>query len=233
MFTGLIQAVGVVREIHHSALASRLVIDPADLLHASAPAPPFAPGESISVSGVCLTLALPVGADGLLHFDVVPETLRWTDLGSLQVDDRVNLERSVTPASLLGGHIVQGHVDVLGVVLDVERGTEWRVRVSPLPVSHARPMQYLVPKGSVAIDGVSLTVASLGADAHDEGAAPSSLPPPPTWFEVALIPTTLAKTTLSALKPGDHVNLEFDALAKTIVHWLQHFSPAAPAGPAR
>lgn len=221
MFTGLVQAVGTVKSISPGASGVRLLIDPADLLAASAPAPEFTLGESISVSGTCLTLAAELGAnDGLLAFDAVPETLRRTSLGRLRPGSRVNLERSVTPATLMGGHIVQGHVDGLAAVLHVQQGEDWRVRFRPVVDGDASPMQYLIPKGSVTLDGVSLTIASLGTD----GGAPAGAPP--TWFEVALIPTTLAKTTLAELRPGDHTNIEFDALAKTIVHWLRHFSGA-------
>jgi riboflavin synthase len=217
VFTGLVQAVGVVRDIVPTASGSRLVVDPADLRAASAPAPDFEVGESISVCGVCLTLAAPTGNHGgLLAFDAVPETLRRTSLARLQAGSRVNLERSVTPSTLMGGHVVQGHVDGLAEVVRVQQGDDWRLRLRPLPLADANPMEYLVPKGSVTLDGVSLTVAALGSDESNA---------PPAWFEVALIPTTLDKTTLGDLHPGDRLNIEFDALAKTIVHWLRHFGP--------
>jgi riboflavin synthase len=214
MFTGLVQAVGTVRSITSNAAGVRLLIDPSDLLAASAPAPAFAAGESIAVSGVCLTL-VEMPRDGLLAFDAVPETLARTSLRRLAPGSGVNLERSVTAATLMGGHIVQGHVDAVGSVLRVQREPEWRIRVRPGPTPEGDPMEYLPPKGSVTMDGTSLTIAAL-ADADADG-----------WFEVALIPTTLAKTTLGSLREGDPVNLEYDALAKTIVHWLRRFGPGA------
>lgn len=217
MFTGLVQAVGTLRELVPTPAGVRLHVDPSDLLAASAPAPPFLMGESIAVNGVCLTLAADPAAHGQhLIFDAIPETLSRSSLHRLGRGSRVNLERSVTPATLLGGHIVQGHVDGIGVVQHIQSTDDWRIRFTPRPLPDADPMEYLPPKGSITVDGVSLTIASLGAD----------LPPgPPTWFEVALIPTTLAKTTLGDLREGDVVNLEFDSVAKTIVHWLRHFSP--------
>lgn len=202
--------------------ATRILIDPGELLAASAPAPAFSPGESISVGGVCLTLAHdPAEHGGLLAFDAVPETLRRTSLGRAAPGSRVNLERSVTPSTLLGGHVVQGHVDGLAEVLSVQQGDDWRVRLRPSPLPDANPMEYLVPKGSVTLDGVSLTVAAVGSDG---GSSEGSLP---QWFEVALIPVTLDRTTLSDLRPGQHVNVEYDAMAKTIVHWLRHFAPGS------
>jgi riboflavin synthase len=227
MFTGLVQAVGTLREVTPTPAGVRLVLDPHDLLAASAPAPAFQVGESVSVNGVCLTLAADPGVHaGRLSFDAIPETLRRTSLGRLVPGDRVNLERSVTPATLLGGHIVQGHVDGVGDVVGVQATDDWRIRIKPRPLPDANPMEYLVPKGSVTVEGVSLTVAALGGGETAGGGGA------PEWFEVALIPTTLAKTTLRGLRAGDTVNLEFDAVAKTIVHWLRHFGPSSPA-PAR
>ena len=163
-------------------------------------------GESISVSGCCLTLISAERASGerqQLAFDVVHQTLRLTTLARLLPARRVNLERAATPTTLLGGHIVQGHVDGIGEVVDVGSGDggEHRVRIKPPP----NLMRYISDKGSIAIDGVSLTVASI-----DDGT-----------FEVALIPTTLALTTLGDLRQGDFVNLEADALAKLVERLLQ------------
>lgn len=160
-------------------------------------------GDSVAVGGCCLTVA---GiTDRQLLFQAVPETLRTTTLGALEVGRRVNLEGSATPATLLGGHIVLGHVDGVAEVVRVMREGEHRVRL------HAGRdlMQYVSPKGSVAIDGVSLTVAEVNPE---EG-----------WFEVALIPTTLTATTLGELEPGSLVNLECDALVKAVVHWIRHY----------
>jgi len=163
-------------------------------------------GDSICISGCCLTLAEPMEeASGLMAFDIVPETLAKTKLGRLAPGDRVNLEHSVTASTLMGGHVVQGHVDGTSVVAAVQTGDDWRISFRP----PAELMPYFVPKGSVCIDGVSLTLAKVDAAAG--------------MIEVALIPETLAKTTLGRLKEGDMVNLEADVLVKTIVHTLRHF----------
>ncbi len=203
MFTGIVQCVGEVRERTPEPSGARLVVEasglPGNLAH----------GESISVSGCCLTLveAKSAGANGQrMAFDVVPQTLRLTTLGSLQSGSRVNLERAATPSTLLGGHIVQGHVDGVGEIAQVTTsGGEHRVRIAP----PRELMRYIVDKGSVAIDGVSLTVAAAG----DEN------------FDVVLIPTTLAHTTLGELKPGSRVNIEADALAKMVERLIAHRAP--------
>ncbi|MDX2116730.1 MAG: riboflavin synthase [Planctomycetota bacterium] len=205
MFTGLVEAVGVVRDITQRGPAAsaitRLVVEAREWPHR----PEL--GESISVNGCCLTLAAPLEqAGGAMAFDAVPETLSKTTLGTLRPGSRVNLEKSATPTTLLGGHIVQGHVDGVGRVVHVQRGEDWRVRVEP-PTAM---MEYIVPKGSITMQGVSLTIAALDVKAG--------------WFEVALIPTTLQKTTLAELDAGHGVNLEADAMAKTIIHWLKHFA---------
>jgi riboflavin synthase len=171
-------------------------------------------GDSVCVSGCCLTVAGEASGEGerrrgTAAFDVVPETLSKTTLGRLRVGSRVNLEGSVTPTTLLGGHLVQGHVDGVGQVLRVEKDAEWRVRIGAADGL----MEYVSPKGSVAVDGVSLTIAAIGRVAGGGGG----------WFEVALIPTTLAKTTLSNLREGDACNLEMDMIAKMVVHWLQNY----------
>ena len=199
MFTGIVQARGRVESVGPSAAGVRLVIDPGSWDHAAAR------GDSICVSGCCLTVAQePPSAR--LCFDAIPQTLRMTTLGTLAPGDAVNLERALTAASLLGGHFVQGHVDGVGEVLGVQRDAgEHRVRVRPSEAV----LRYLAPKGSVCVDGVSLTIAELDA--------------PGGWFEVALIPTTLEVTTLGSLGEGSRVNLEADMIAKTVVHHLEHF----------
>lgn len=223
MFTGLVQTTGTVAAIERTNSGVALSIQP--------PFPPTSPewvrpfelGESIAVNGCCLTLArllpsssflspspTPHPLHPLLAFDVIPESLAKTALGSLAPGSGVNLERAATPLTFLGGHIVQGHIDGLARVLGVLTTPEWRVRFAP---AEPAMMQYLIPKGCVCVDGVSLTIAALNiADA---------------WFEVALIPTTLDQTTLRTLSAGDLVNLELDAMTKTIVHYLQHFSNRA------
>ncbi len=218
MFTGLIQAIGTVRQTLPIPAGIRLIIDPGNLLSASAPGGnpiPFQLGESISVSGCCLTLAAdPLAASGLLNFDAVPETLAKTTLGALRPGSRVNLERSVTPTTFLGGHLVQGHVDTVGEVTNVIKEQDGcRVAFKPISSSGSDWMQYVIPKGSIAVDGVSLTVAALGHHGTR-----------PTWFEVALIPTTLALTTLGEAVTGQRVNLEMDTIAKTIIHWTRHYT---------
>ncbi len=200
MFTGLIEYCG--RVVSRSAVPAgeRLVVDVAGW----GVVPRY--GDSIAVQGCCLTVAEePRAGVERLAFDVVPETLSKTTLGGLGPGSRVHLEASATLATLLGGHLVQGHVDGVGRVERIWTEGEWRVRVRP----PSELMQYMTPKGSISVEGVSLTLAAVSPE---EG-----------WFELALIPTTLAKTTLGALKVGDGVNLECDAIGKTVVHWLRHY----------
>ncbi len=203
MFTGLVQAVGVIAQTQPSDAGRRIVIDPARWDHRPAP------GESISVSGVCLSMVGPF--DGRLVFDAVPETLAKTTLGALKPGDRVNLERSLAAGDLIGGHFVQGHVDGVGVVERVKTAGEHRVRV----VAPPEVAPYLIPKGSISVEGVSLTIADVDADA----------------FELALIPVTLEETTLADLRPGSRVNLEADSLAKTVATLLERRGAISP--PAR
>ncbi len=195
MFTGLVQAVGVLCEVAPSPAGLRLTVDFGEWTHVPAP------GDSISVSGCCLTVA---AVDGrAVSFDVIPQTLARTSLGTLTVGSRVNLEHSVTPTTLMGGHLVQGHVDGVGAVERVETAGEWRVRIRPPRAL----LQYLAPQGSVCVEGVSLTIAGLD--------------PSDGWFEVALIPTTLELTTLGSLRRGHPVNLEMDIIGKTVIGWLE------------
>ncbi len=197
MFTGLIQQVGLLERIEPAASGRRLVIDPAGWTHEPTP------GESIAISGCCLTLAAPlVETGGRLTFDVVGETLSRTTLGRLREGSRVNLERSLRADDLLGGHVVQGHVDAVGEIVEIQPDpADWRMRIRP----PAPLLDEIVHKGSIAVEGVSLTVAGVLADD----------------FEIALIPTTLRETTLSDLQTGDAVNLETDVVAKTVVHFLR------------
>jgi len=199
MFTGLVQAVGSVVSAGREMDRAELWIDPGDWDHRPEH------GESICISGCCLSL-VERGATGNLLFHAVPETLAKTTLSGFTAGRRVNLERSLRASDLLGGHLVQGHVDGVGVVEAVGTEGEYRVRVRASEAMR----EYLVPKGSICMDGVSLTIAAL---APEQGI-----------FEVALIPVTLGATTLGELRAGDPVNLETDAIAKTVVHYLRHFA---------
>ncbi len=193
MFTGIIEHVGEVVSVAPTNAGRRLTVR--SDIGAGLTRPPRA-GDSVCVSGCCLTLVCdPSG--GVLAFDVIPETLAKTTIGTWTGGRRVHLELAATVGTPLGGHFVQGHVDGVGRVLSVQTAGEWRIRIEP-PES-AR--ECLVPKGSVAVDGVSLTLAAV----DDAGA----------WFEVALIPTTLERTTLGELAPGSFVNIEADMIAKT------------------
>jgi riboflavin synthase len=188
MFTGLVEALGSVEGVVRHGAGRRLTLRvPADW--------EVAPGDSVAVSGVCLTaVALEPGRVG---FDLAEETLRVTTLGDLAPDDPVNLERPLRLGGRLGGHLVLGHVDGMGRVVAVEpEGAGRRVTVSVPPA--LRPL--LIPKGSVAVDGVSLTVAELDA----------------TAFSLTLIPHTLAVTTLGVRGVGARVNLEMDVIGKYV-----------------
>lgn len=233
MFTGLVQALGEIRSIEPRAAGStihRLRIAPLGWRHA----PEL--GDSICVSGVCLTLA--EIQTGVWGFDAIPETLARTTLGALKPGGKVNLEPALLPTTALGGHLVQGHVDGIGEVVRVQRGDDWRVRIRPADRSLLR---YMVPKGGVCIEGVSLTIASVGvppaAARTIERAAKAANDP---GFEIALIPTTLERTTLGELMPGSMVNIEADITVKTIVHYIENYgapkvlvAPPPPRGAIR
>ncbi|MEX2202938.1 MAG: riboflavin synthase [Actinomycetota bacterium] len=191
MFTGIVEERGVVREVGGSRLAvgCRTVTSDAEV------------GASVSVNGVCLTVV--ERSDAHLAFDVSEETLRRTSFARLSQGDPVNLERPLTLASRLGGHLVQGHVDGVGEVVEVapeKDGAAWVTIRAPKDLR-----RYLVEKGSVCVDGVSLTVAALDGDT----------------FAVALIPHTLAATTLGSAQLKDPVNLEVDVIAKYVEALLE------------
>ncbi|HEV2827927.1 MAG TPA: riboflavin synthase [Pyrinomonadaceae bacterium] len=189
MFTGIIEELGQVSSVEHRGEDSRIVIAAHTVTEDSRD------GDSIAVNGVCLT-ALEVQKDSFAA-DVSRETLHRSTLGRLQPGSPVNLERSVTPATRLGGHLVQGHVDARGKFLSAEaHGGSWTVRIA-YPPEVAR---YLVFKGSVAVEGISLTIAQL-TDEH---------------FAIAVIPKTWEVTNFSHLQPGDEVNLEVDVIAKYV-----------------
>lgn len=194
MFTGIVEELGEVAALEWPAPdAARLTVH-GPLVTADART-----GDSIAVNGVCLTVV--DSTDGAFTADVMAETLAKTALRALRPGARVNLERAVTPSTRLGGHIVQGHVDGVGEVLQRTPGSMWEVVRFRLPADLRR---YLVPKGSITVDGVSLTVVELGED--DEG----------HWFSVSLIPTTLRDTTLGSREAGAPVNLEVDVTAKYV-----------------
>jgi len=189
MFTGIIEELGSVRSIEERGENARMVISARVVTEGTNH------GDSISVNGVCLT-ALDIEPDSFAA-DVSRETLQRSTLGSLKPGAPVNLERAVTPATRLGGHIVQGHVDTRGQFVGVENhGESWTLRIA-YPKEIAR---YLIFKGSVAVEGISLTIAGL-TDEH---------------FEIAIIPKTWEVTNLSHLKPGDAVNIEVDVIGKYV-----------------
>jgi riboflavin synthase len=202
MFTGIIEAVGTVTSVAARSGGCRLSLEAAPLAGA------LDLGASLAVNGVCLTVARIEGAR--FAFDVVAETLSRSNLGGLRVGDRVNLERSLRANGRLDGHIVQGHVDGTAA-LAARRDTphEQVLELEPDPAL----VPYLVPKGSVALDGVSLTVASSD----------------PRRFCVALIPTTIRETTLWTRPVGAVLNVETDILVRTVIHWLQHDRASARA----
>jgi riboflavin synthase len=187
VFTGLVQDLGTVHRVDQNADGVRLSVR-------SRLANELSEGDSVAVNGVCLT-AVGMCEGDLFGADVMHETLRRSSLGEVQPGSQVNLELPLRAADRLGGHIVQGHVDGLGVVREVrEEGFARVVSVDADPSL----LRYVVEKGSIAVDGVSLTVAEIGED----------------WFAVSLIPETLERTTLGAAAPGNPVNLEVDVLAK-------------------
>jgi riboflavin synthase len=201
MFTGIIEELGHIRAIERRGEDARIVIEARTVTEGSRD------GDSISVNGVCLT-ALEVKPDSFAA-DVSKETLFRSTLGDLKEGSPVNLERAVTPATRLGGHIVQGHVDARGEFLSAENhGDSWTFRFA-YPKEVAR---YLVFKGSVAVEGISLTIAEL-TDGQ---------------FDIAIIPKTFEVTNFSQLKPGDKVNLEVDVIAKYVERILLERGNPAP-----
>ncbi|HEX6933007.1 MAG TPA: riboflavin synthase [Streptosporangiaceae bacterium] len=203
MFTGIVEELGKVAGLDVLAGSARLTIH-APLVAASAAA-----GSSIAVNGVCLTVT---GTDGdQFSADVMGETLARSTLGGLAPGAPVNLERAALAGGRLDGHIVQGHVDGTGVVTEIRPADRWRVLRISIPAALSR---YVAEKGSVAVDGVSLTVSGLsplGAGGPRDGGH---------WFEVSLIPETLARTTLGAAAAGDTVNIEVDVIAKYVERLL-------------
>jgi riboflavin synthase len=194
MFTGIVEELGTVESVDRQSDAVRLTVRATTVLEDARS------GDSISVNGCCLTVS--DRTDVTWTADVMAETLAKTGLGSLIPGDRVNLERAATVGSRLGGHLVQGHVDAVGHVVRREPGDHWDVVTVSMPRELA---PYLVDKGSITVDGVSLTVVTAG----DEG------------FTVSLIPETLRRTTLGFRRPGDPVNLEVDVIGKYVARQLE------------
>ena len=194
VFTGIVEELGEVVGKDELADSARFVIRgpvvTADARH----------GDSIAVNGVCLTV-VEVMPDGQFSADVMAETLNRSSLAAVEVGSAVNLERAAAVNSRLGGHIVQGHVDGTGRVVSRTPSEHWEVVRMALPAELSR---YVVEKGSITVDGISLTVSALGDD----------------WFEVSLIPTTLSLTTLGSAQVGTPVNLEVDVIAKYVERLL-------------
>ncbi len=198
MFTGLVEEIGTVRSVEGDAEGVRIAVSASTVVDG------VALGDSIAVSGACLTVV--AFDDEGFAVDVVTESLRRTTLGERAAGDPVNLERAVAAGARLGGHIVQGHVDGVGTVVSVvPEGEGVRIAVDAPPEVH----RYVVEKGSITVDGVSLTVAART----------------PGGFEIALIPHTLAVTTLDRLGPRDRVNLEADMIAKYVEALVTPYRP--------
>jgi riboflavin synthase len=192
MFTGIIEATGIVESIQ---------LYPDGGARVAVRAFPMTLGESLAINGVCLTVQQAEG--DLLYFDAVPETLRRTNLGDLKAGDCVNLERPLTPESRLGGHFVQGHVDTTARLIEIHEAGN--ARVLKFQLEDPAYMRYIVPKGSIAVDGISLTVVDVGAD----------------WLTVWIIPHTWAVTNLARRHLGERVNIETDILARYVERLLR------------
>jgi riboflavin synthase len=199
MFTGIVEELGTVAAIEDQGDAVRLSVRAAAALDGTRL------GDSIAVNGCCLTV---VAIDGdTWTADVMQQTLDMTSLKGVAPGDLVNLERAMTPDQRLGGHLVQGHVDGVGTVVHRTTSKHWEVVEISLPADLAR---YVVPKGAITVDGVSLTVVNVRPDS----------------FTVSLIPETLARTTLGTRGPGERVNLETDVIARHVEKLLPHYVSA-------
>ena len=208
MFTGIVEELGSVEAIEDQGDAVRLTVSGPFVVSDAGL------GDSIAVNGCCLTVAAQDGES--FTADVMHETLAKTSLGALEVGSRVNLERAVTATTRLGGHIVQGHVDGTGSVVRRSPSEHWELVEISLPTELAR---YLVPKGSITVDGISLTVVEVSTlrQAQDDAGSTTG----DESFTVSLIPETLARTTLGVKQPGDPVNLEVDVIAKYVERLLR------------
>jgi riboflavin synthase len=198
MFTGIIHKLAQVLSVTDHPAGRRLALSVISNDHVL--------GESIAINGCCLTVAQIT--DGALHFDVIAETLDKTNLGQLKAGNTVHAERSLRVGDPIDGHFVQGHIDGTGQLIDQTASErEWRLLIE----APAHLAKYLVPKGSIAIDGVSLTLADVKQN----------------QFEVALIPTTLSLTTLGKKQPNYRFNLECDMMSKTVISYLERIHPSA------
>ncbi|EFL21767.1 MULTISPECIES: riboflavin synthase [Streptomyces] len=195
MFTGIVEELGEIVAVENLGDASRFQVRGPVVTEGARH------GDSIAVNGVCLTVV--DTGDGGFSADVMAETLDRSSLGALAVGSRVNLERPMALGGRLGGHLVQGHVDGTGTLIERKLSEHWEIVKISLPSELGR---YVVEKGSITVDGISLTVVDAGPD----------------YFTVSLIPTTLALTTLGVKQPGDPVNLEVDVLAKYVERLLAH-----------
>ena len=203
MFTGLIEDLGTLRELRTGADQARLTVA------TRIPMQEMSLGESVAVNGVCLTVTS--FGEGCFSADVSPETLKCTSLGRLAPGAKVNLERALQLSGRLGGHLVTGHVDGLGQIVERRRdGNAWRFRLQ----TEAAVAAFLVAKGSVTIDGISLTVNEVASES----------------FTVAIIPHTLAMTSLQDRGIGDAVNIETDLIGKYVARFLAAGAPVSPAG---
>jgi riboflavin synthase len=203
MFTGIVEELGEVVAAERTAGAARITVSGPRVTIGAAH------GDSIAVNGACLTVT--GVSPPVFTADVMPETLARTGLGELAPGSRVNLERPLRLSDRLGGHLVQGHVDAVATVLSRSPGGSWDVVRISVPAGLGR---YIVEKGSVAVDGVSLTVSAAGGARQGGGGGDGG------WFEVSLTPTTLALTTLGLVQPGSHVNLEVDLIGKYVARLL-------------
>jgi len=192
MFTGLVEDLGTVKAIHYGALNTRLTVE--TKLNG------ISIGDSVAVNGACLTVV--AIKQNLLTFDISKETLSRTNLKYLKTGDKVNLERALTLTKPLGGHIVQGHIDTVGKIEELKPlGEHYSLKVS----FESKFSPYVVEKGSIAIDGISLTINSLG----------------PNWVKINLIPHTFRSTVFRFRKRGDFVNIEFDLFGKYVIRYLK------------
>lgn len=200
MFTGIIQTLGTVKTVRQAGNASAIAVDIGSL------AGQCKPGDSIDVNGVCLTVSSLKGS--IATFDVSGETLQKTTIGGLAVNKMVNLEPAIGPGDRFGGHFVLGHVDGTGKIKEIRRQGEFAV----IKFSAGRELLgQMVSKGSVAVDGISLTIAGLETES----------------FTVAVIPQTLERTNLAVARPGTPVNIETDVIVKTIKRQLENLLPAS------